>query len=313
MLYDQVKKLLAKGPASTHSYTAFFSGGGAGSLGWAEGLTDQLRILNEHSNVLISNIQFPGRSFATGEMRGDMAIGHTRKYVHSMLFNEFAMTYTLTGDLASHKIFNMWLEKLAPRVGDNPLTRRDVRVAYYNTYIDPKIILKKMERDGTVSLTTNVYNAFPLNVSDLSMSASGTNSTLEFTVNIAYESFENFYDGVSDEQRTGGTQASQGTTPDTAWGDVDFGLDTGAFKFDPGVNMFAPENQIETNWEQAFGADQAEIDYASVMKLQTGQSNDATKKIVAEEKALANKGKSESPQRTSSTSFDLGDGATFDF
>ena len=180
-------------------------------------------------------------------------------------------------------------------------------MAYYNTYIDPKIILKKMERDGTVSLTTNVYNAFPLNVSDLSMSASGTNSTLEFTVNFAYESFENFYDGVSDEQRTGGTQASQGTTPDTAWGDVDFGLDTGAFKFDPGVNMFAPENQIETNWEQAFGADQSEIDYASVMKLQSGQSNDATKKIVAEEKAIANKGKSESPQRTSSDS----DGSTF--
>ena len=49
------------------------------------------------------------------------------------------------------------------------------------------------------------------------------------------------------------------------------------------------------------------------MQLKNNQSNDATKKIVAEEKAFANKGKSESPQRTSSTSFDLGDGTTFDF
>jgi len=308
MLHDQVKKLLAKGPASANRYMAIFSGGGTGSLGWAEGLTDQLRILNEHSNVLITNIQFPGRSFATGEMRGDMAIGHSRKYVHSMLFNEFSMTYTLTGDLATHKIFNMWLEKLAPRVGEHALTRRDVRVAYYNTYIDPKIILKKLERDDTVSLTTNVYNAFPLNVSDLALSASSNSSTLEFTVNFAYESFENFYDGVSDEQRSGGSQASQGTTPDTAAGDLDYAVE---LKPDLLHNYFqAGDVKIEDNHFAALGDDSG-IDYNSIMKLDVGQSNEATKKLVAEEKKLANSGKSDSPQRTSSTSFNLGDGATF--
>lgn len=304
MLHDQVKKLLAKGPASANRYIAIFSGGGAGNLGWAEGLTDQLRILNEHSNLLISNIQFPGRSFATGEMRGDMAIGHTRKYVHSMLFNEFSMTYTLTGDLATHKIFNMWLEKLAPRVGaDNPLTRRDVRVAYYNTYIDPKIILKKLERDDRVSLTTNVYNAFPLNVSDLALSASSNSTTLEFTVNFAYESFENFYDGVSDEQRSGGSQASQGTTPDTAKGDLDYAVELKS-------DLLPGDVKIEDNHFPALGDDSG-IDYDSIMKLKVGESNPATEKLAAQEKALANSGKTDSPKKISSDTYDTGDGSTF--
>ena len=301
MLHDQVKKLLAKGPASANRYMAIFSGGGAGNLGWAEGLTDQLRILNEHSNVLISSIQFPGRSFATGEMRGDLAIGHSRKYVHSMMFNEFSMTYTLTGDLATHKIFNMWMEKLAPRVGDGDLRRRDVRIAYYNTYVDPKIILKKLERDDRVSLTTNVYNAFPLNVSDLALSASSNSSTLEFTVNFAYETFENFYDGVSDEQRSGGSATSQGTTPGTAKGDLDY-----AVELKP--DLLSGDVKIEDNHFQALGDDSG-IDYDSIGKLKVGESNPATEKLAAQEKALANSGKTDSPQKISSDAPDQGGGA----
>jgi len=215
----------------------------------------------------------------------------------------------LNGTLDVHSIFTTWLESSAPRTipGDKHLTRKDVRIQYYNSYVDPTIILKKMERTGEVSLVTNVYNAFPLNVSDLSLSASSNNSTLEFTVNFAYETFENMYGGQSTLQRSAPTSADGMGADGSAWGDVDFGLDTGMMKFDPEVNLFDPENEIVNNWDVAFGADQSEIDYASVMKLQSGQSNDATKKIVAEEKAIANKGKSESPQRTSSDS----DGSSF--
>jgi hypothetical protein len=152
-----------------------------------------------------------------------------------------------------------------------------------------------MERTGEVSLVTNVYNAFPLNVSDLSLSASGNNSTLEFTVNFAYETFENMYGGQSTLQRAAPTSADGMGADGNAWGDVDLGLDTGLYKFDPGYDMFDPDNPIADNWDIAFGADQSIIDYSSMMQLKNGQSNDATKKIVAEEKALANKGKSESP------------------
>ncbi|WDS61133.1 hypothetical protein SBM3_00045 [Synechococcus phage S-BM3] len=322
MIHDQVKKLLSKGPASTNRYSALFSGGGGldsrggsaagGTLGWANGLQSELRLLNEHSDILISNIQFPGRSIATGQMRGDRALGLTRKYAHSVMFNEFSMTFTLNATLDVHSIFTTWLESMTPRAtGSNTLERRDVRIQYYNSYVDPKIILKKMERTGEVSLVTTVYNAFPLNVSDLNLSASGNNSTLEFTVNFAYETFENMYGGQSTLQRTSPTSADGMGADGNAWGDIDLGLDTGMMKFDPETNMFDPENQIVNNWDVAFGADQSEIDYASVIQLKNGQSNDATKKIVAEEKALANKGKSESPQRTGSDSFDLGDGATF--
>lgn len=321
MIYDQVKKLLSKGPASTNRYSAIFSGGGGldqqggsatgGTLGWANGLQSELRLLNEHSDLLISSIQFPGRSFATGEMRGDRALGLTRKYIHSVMFNEFSMTFTLNGTLDVHYIFTTWLENAAPRVTGPSLTRKDIRIQYYNSYVDPKIVLKKMERTGEVSLVTNVYNAFPLNVSDLSLSASGNNSTLEFTVNFAYETFENMYGGQSTLQRAAPTSADGMGADGNAWSDVDLGLDTGSYKFDPGYDMFDPDNQIVNNWDVAFGADQSEIDYSSVMQLKNGQSNDATKKIVAEEKALANKGKSESPQRTGSDSFDIGDGATF--
>lgn len=261
MIHDQVKKLLASGAASANRYTATFSGGGLNSqtgangtaIGWATDMDAELRVLNEHSNFLVSSIQFPGRSFATGEMRGEMALGLNRKYVHSVLFNEFSMTYTLTGDMAVHNIFNQWVEKTATRVGDRPVNRKDMRLSYYNSYIDPKIILKKYERDDRVSLTTEVYNAFPLNVSDLSLSASNNSSTLEFTVNFAYETFENVYQGQSSEQTSGGGGATTGAASN-AWTDADLNLDYSKYKYDP--NLLSTDlKTVNTNWEAAFGAE----------------------------------------------------------
>ena len=310
MLHEQVKKLLGKGPAAANRYSASFSGGGiitgsggaaGGSIGWASGMQQQLRTLNEHSNLLISNVQFPGRSFATGQMRGDQAIGHTRKYVHSMMFNEFAMTYTLTGELEVHSIFNMWAESLAARkaVGKNPVNRRDVRINYYHSYIDPKIILKKMERDGSVSLVTNVYNAFPLNVSDLALSASSNSSTLEFTVNFAYESFENMYGGKSSEQVASsaeeGDTLKSGDGPSNAWTDTDLGFDYGSMS-DADFGGFTEEPNFNTNWDAALGPD--DIDYNSVMQLDVGESNSASRKIAAEERKFSSdNGRGESPDK----------------
>lgn len=313
MIHDQVKRLLANGPASANRYSAFFSGGGlldqqggstaGGSIGWANGLQSELRLLNEHSDVLISSIQFPGRSLATGEVRGERALGLSRKYVHSVMFNEFSMTFTLNGTLDVHSIFSTWLENLTPRtVGRESINRKDIRVQYYNSYVDPKIILKKMERNGEVSLVTNVYNAFPLNVSDLALSASSNSSTLEFTVNFAYETFENMYGGQSTNQRASPTSGDGMGADGNAQGDLDYAIEMKS-------NPLPPDAKIEDNHIRALGND--EIDYDSIMNLKVGESNPATQKLAAQEKALANKGKSESPQRTGSDSFDLGGGATF--
>lgn len=198
MSYPTVKRLLSRGAASDNRYSAIFTGSSAGGIGWT-GDISIIRELNEHSEFLISNMTMPGRSYATAETYGDQATGINRKYVHGTIFNEFSLTYVCEAGMSIYNIFHIWMETISPRMGTAPLNRRDIRMNYYNNYIDPKIILKKFERDGTVSMTTDVYNAFPLNVSDLSLSSGNQNGLLEFTVNFAYETCHSIFGGYSTE------------------------------------------------------------------------------------------------------------------
>ncbi len=240
---------MSSGPASANRYEAIFSGGGIGGApGWA-GLfgINRVRELNDHSKLLITNIIFPGRAYTTGNIRGDRAVGVTRKYITSVMFNEFQMTYTLTADMAVHDLYNQWIDECTPRSGWGHTARKDIRVNYYNNYIDPKIILKKLERDGEVSLITNVYNAFPVNVSDLSMSSGANNSTLEFTVNFTYETYQNTYGGFSDEQVAGSVVPVGRGVRDKDREDGQ-GV-TGASTFPTGQNF----SHVATNWGKALG------------------------------------------------------------
>ena len=107
-VHESVRRLMSSGPASANRYEAIFSGGGIGGApGWA-GLfgINRVRELNDHSKLLITNIIFPGRAYTTGNIRGDRAVGVTRKYITSVMFNEFQMTYTLTADMAVHDLYN---------------------------------------------------------------------------------------------------------------------------------------------------------------------------------------------------------------
>ena len=195
-IYENVSKILSSGVASANRYEVIYSGHG----GYFQDVID----LNAHSKYLVSSATVPGRSFTTGQIRGDMGLGVERKYVTGIMFNEFTLTYTLTGDMRVHQLMNNWAEDCAPRISGASTGRKDIRIAYYEDYVDPKIIIKKLERDGSVSMVTNVYNAYPIMVADLSLSAGSNNSALEFSVQFAYETFDNIYGGLSSEQVAGG-------------------------------------------------------------------------------------------------------------
>lgn len=195
-IYENVSKILSSGVASANRYEVIYSGHG----GYFQDVID----LNAHSKYLVSSATVPGRSFTTGQIRGDMGLGVERKYVTGIMFNEFTLTYTLTGDMRVHQLMNQWAEDCAPRISGASTGRKDIRIAYYEDYVDPKIIIKKLERDGSVSMVTNVYNAYPIMVADLSLSSGSNNSALEFSVQFAYETFDNIYGGLSSEQVAGG-------------------------------------------------------------------------------------------------------------
>ena len=195
-IYENVSKILSSGVASANRYEVIYSGHG----GYFQDVID----LNAHSKYLVSSATVPGRSFTTGQIRGDMGLGVERKYVTGIMFNEFTLTYTLTGDMRVHQLMNEWAEDCAPRISGASTGRKDIRIAYYEDYVDPKIIIKKLERDGSVSMVTNVYNAYPIMVADLSLSSGSNNSALEFSVQFAYETFDNIYGGLSSEQVAGG-------------------------------------------------------------------------------------------------------------
>lgn len=210
MAYSTVKKLLGRGPASNNRFMAVFSGNN-------ELAGDSLRLLNEYSQYFISNMTMPGSSIATGEMFGDLGHGISRKYAHTRIYNEFSMTFILESGMEIYSIFETWLGTVVGRPAtEKGGVRASHRVGYYDDYVDPKIILKKYERDGSLSLTTEVYNAYPLNISDLSLTSSSQNGLLELTVNFAYETYTAITGGLSSESVSGdgesGTKVGSGHT-----------------------------------------------------------------------------------------------------
>ena len=249
-IHESVTKLLASGVASANRYEAIFTGRPLGGR--------DTRALNEHSKFLISSATMPGRSFTTGQTRGDQGLGVERKYVTGVMFNEFTLTYTLTGDMRVHQIFNEWAEIWAPRASGHHSARRDIRVAYYNDYIDPKITLKKMERNGQVSMVTNIYNAYPIMVADLSLGSGQNNSALEFSVQFAYETFDNIYGGLSNEQISGGWGGFSNAVTDMSW----------AIGKNPiSLSMFKDKqtaDNVKTNYEETLGPTQAQEQRASM-------------------------------------------------
>lgn len=194
MAYPTVKKLLNRGPASNNRFSATF--GSCRALG-------NTRTLNEYSRYFISNMTMPGSSIATGEMFGDVATGISRKYAHTRMYNEFAMTFILEAGMEVYDIFDAWIENIVTKEAGKTLPTANHRVGYYDDYVCNDIILKKYERDGSLSLTTTVYNAFPLNISDLSLSSASQNSLLELTINFAYETYTTNTGGVSSEGVSG--------------------------------------------------------------------------------------------------------------
>lgn len=207
MAYSTVKKLLGRGPASNNRFMAVFSGNNVLEA-------QSLRLLNEYSQYFISNMTMPGSSIATGEMFGDLGHGINRKYAHTRIYNEFSMTFVLESGMQIYSIFESWLGTVVgrPETGKDG-TRASHRVGYYDDYVDPKIILKKYERDGSLSLTTEVYNAFPLNISDLSLSSAGQNGLLELTVNFAYETYSAITGGFSSEGVSGDGESGMKVGP----------------------------------------------------------------------------------------------------
>lgn len=194
MAYPTVKKLLNRGPASNNRFSATF--GSCRALG-------NTRTLNEYSRYFISNMTMPGSSIATGEMFGDIATGISRKYAHTRMYNEFAMTFILEAGMEVYDIFDAWIENIVTKEAGKTLPTANHRAGYYDDYVCNDIILKKYERDGSLSLTTTVYNAFPLNISDLSLSSASQNSLLELTINFAYETYTTNTGGVSSEGVSG--------------------------------------------------------------------------------------------------------------
>lgn len=220
MAYPTVKRMLNRGPAADNRYQALFTGVSVGDgPGWAEDVS-MVRTLNEYSQYFITNMTMPGSSFATGEMYGDRALGVQRKYAHTRMFNEFSMTFLLEAGMELYGVFDYWMNQISPRydADGTSIDRKDIRMNYYNNYVDPKIILKKFERDGTCSLTTEVFNAFPLNISDLSLSSRNQNGVLELTVNFAYETAISYIGGYSSERASGSSGA--GTTTGAAVSDA---------------------------------------------------------------------------------------------
>lgn len=134
--------------------------------------------LSRELTLYCSNVQLPGRGFATTE-RFDH--GPIRKVPYSELYDDVSTTFYVTDDLEEHAFFNKWQELIGGQ--------GSFGVAYYADIIG-SVVIQVQNRMDQKTAEYELFEAYPISISTIELSYDMTNVVQVFTVNWAYHHFE---------------------------------------------------------------------------------------------------------------------------
>jgi hypothetical protein len=157
---------------------------------------------NEQLQFLCNKTAVPEATSATIAVNGHEAMGVTREQPTFIQFSSpFSITVIADRDYTVYKAMRRWFETLGRNVNPNSsfgIAGSSQKIAYYNTF-KRNITLKKLELDGgrgTVEapsymepFTIEFNNAFPVRIGEIALDSAAADSTLEFQIDFAYETY----------------------------------------------------------------------------------------------------------------------------
>lgn len=133
--------------------------------------------LNRDLSLLCSAVTLPGRGFSTIDRYHH---GPIRKVPYSELYDEVSTTFYVTEKMDHHSYFNEWQLLIAGE---------DYYLGYYNDIIGSVIIETENKQDRKTA-SYELFEAYPLTISPITLAYSSVGVVPEFTVTWAYHHFE---------------------------------------------------------------------------------------------------------------------------
>lgn len=116
----------------------------------------------------------PGRSIATADMR---IYGPTEKFPYQSVYDDISLTFICTDSMAEKKFFNQWMEIINPENNWN--------INYKKNYV-MDIEIDQYDNSDTVTHSIKLVDAFPINVNELALDWSTTDTYHKLSVTFAY-------------------------------------------------------------------------------------------------------------------------------
>lgn len=133
------------------------------------------RIINAQTlSFRCESASLPGRSIATADLR---IYGPTEKYPYQSIYDDISLTFICTDSMLEKKFFDQWLEIINPQNSWN--------MNYKKSYV-MDIEIEQYDNADNVTHAIKLIDAFPLNVNELGLDWSTTDSYHKLTVSFAY-------------------------------------------------------------------------------------------------------------------------------
>jgi hypothetical protein len=133
------------------------------------------RILDDKTLTFrCESASLPGRSIATADHR---IYGPTEKYPYQSIYDDINLTFICTDSMLEKKFFDQWLEIINPQNNWN--------MNYKKNY-EMNVQIEQYDNADKVTYAIELVHAFPLNVNELGLDWSSTDSYHKLSVSFAY-------------------------------------------------------------------------------------------------------------------------------
>lgn len=131
-------------------------------------------------NAMCEMVEFPGRTFATGETKynGDMS-----KTAYGAIYMDMQTTFKVTRDMHEKNLFDEWSNLI--------IDEKTHHLSYKDEYVCPRFIINQLDTEDQVVHTIELVDAFPLSISPMESNQEAQNSLHKLTVSWSFSKYKN--------------------------------------------------------------------------------------------------------------------------
>lgn len=125
--------------------------------------------------------EIPGKSIATVDETGP---GPTLKLPYDTTYNDMQLTFICSEDMFERRFFESWMDEIVALPGSHGYGGM---IRYYDDFaLDSTLQISQAGSDGKSVLWYNLYHAFPIQMSPMTLAWEESNTYQRFTVTMSY-------------------------------------------------------------------------------------------------------------------------------